>query len=219
MPNIPAERGRFIPALEMLFEDNSQKTPDQLAEVAYALSPGGAHVGGELTNLLLETAWFHAPDPLLLGALIYSNWTGGKVGFQFQQDPCTTDPDEYAEKAEKISDALSDAGPPTRFLMGDDLAFYNALPNVITIYRGFAGVSEDIGALGLCWTTNKQAARWFAWRASEYKKSDPLLLMARVGKRSVLMAHSMEDEVVAWPRSFRRVSFGNDPIQWKPEKT
>jgi hypothetical protein len=146
--------------------------------------------------------------------MIYTNWTGGKVGFQFLPDPATVDPDEYEDNAVLILDALADAGPPSRFMVGEDLDFYNALPNVITIYRGFAGVSDELGASGLCWTTNKECARWFAWRAGDYKKSPPRLIMAKVSKRDVLMSHDFEDEIVARPRSFKAVKFGSGPIQW-----
>ena len=48
----------------------------------------------------------------------------------------------------------------------EELALYNAFPEVATIYRG---CGKPTGKKGLSWTTNKQKAEWFADRFKEKK--------------------------------------------------
>jgi hypothetical protein len=106
---------------------NSDKSPEELQEIAAALSPGGTHDGGHLVKNVLENVW--AADPLLLAATLYYNWPGGKVGFQFLPDPAMTDADEYRMEVESLVDLISGAldGDPRRILIGDDRAFFDSL--------------------------------------------------------------------------------------------
>jgi hypothetical protein len=62
---------------------------EELQEIAEKLSPGGVHTGGQLVDLVRENMW--DADPLLVAAVIYYNWHGGKAGFQFLPDPEQTD--------------------------------------------------------------------------------------------------------------------------------
>jgi hypothetical protein len=41
-------------------------------------------------------------DPLLVAATIWSNWHGGKVGFQFLPDPAQTDPWAYQDEVDEL---------------------------------------------------------------------------------------------------------------------
>ncbi len=119
-------------ALLYLASDNSGRSPTELHEIASALSPGGAHTGGLLVQIILETVW--DADPLLITATIYQNWHGGKQGFQFLPDPTDTDKDEYFDEACSLLHLIYEGtgGEPLRILVGEDRAFFESLPDHFT---------------------------------------------------------------------------------------
>ena len=206
--------------LPYLLCDNSGRSADELQRIAGELSPGGTHSGGWLIDrirrglIALPRKDWHV-DQWLLAATIYGNWRGGKAGFQFLPDPATVDLWEYEEEVGDLMDALH-IGDPSRILTGSDLAFYDSLPDRFTIYRGCSGISWEQAAAGLCWTTNREIAEWFAVRYARDDKS-PVLVSARVRKGAVRLAMASEFEVVvrvrgAKDRKCRRRSISN----WRP---
>jgi hypothetical protein len=182
--------------------NNSFLSADELADIARSVSPGGAHTGGFMIRILQRNLW-HV-DPLLVTATIYANWHGGKVGFQFLDSPRDADPDAYEEEATSLIDYLGGATDwnPRRVLTGDDLSFYDALPDAFTVYRGCAGVSPDMVALGVCWTTNRAVADWFAGRSN----GERVVMTARAKKHEVVLVNASEAEVVLQPRKPRQIA-------------
>lgn len=83
-----------------------------------------------------------------------------------------------------------------RSMMDDrDRAAYDALPDVITVYRG---ASRGQNESGLSWTLDRFRAEWFATRLGA---SDPVLIRGSVTKEYVI-AHFLgrgEDEIVVLP--------------------
>lgn len=209
------ERRRVgLEALPALCRDNAGMSPEALARLAAALSPGGVHDAGYFTSALID---LNIPCcPYALAALIYENWTGGKIGFQFMPNPREADEADYYERAETIFGLLIDGGPPTRFLVGDDRDFYEGLPQTLTIYRGVSGVPFDIARSGLCWTTDRKMADWFAHRCATVE-APPMVVTARVGKNKIVMAHAKECEVVTLPfraRAIRARATKGRPDGW-----
>lgn len=199
-----AERTR--PFLLELLRDQSSKSAEELENLAANLSPGGAHTGGLLTRLIRANLWMS--DPLLLAALVRYNWHGGKIGFQFLPDPAMSDADEYEQEAMDLMGLFDEAldGDPHRLLTGEDRAFFDSLPQTFTIYRGCAGIAPEQGATGVCWTTRRDVAEWFAARSAGFSRSEPILLTARVRKVDVRLAKASEFEVVTMPGRARRIA-------------
>lgn len=150
-------------------------------------------------RLILANVW--AADPLLLAATIRYNWHGGKAGFQFLPDPAKTDFDAYVEEAWSLLELFDQAldGDPRRILTGDDRAFFDSLPDWFTVYRGCAGVSIEHAAAGVCWTTQRDVAEWFAARSASFVNAEPILITARIRKANVRFAKASEFEVVTMP--------------------
>ncbi|RWJ96992.1 hypothetical protein [Mesorhizobium sp.] len=188
------------PYLSLFLADHSSKSAEELEELASHLSPGSAHTGGLLAHAIFQWARWEV-DPLLLAATLRYCWHGGKMGFQFLPDPAKTDPDEYDEQAQELVQFLFEAtdGNPARILTGEDLVFYNSLPSRLTVYRGCSGISSEQAGLGVCWTTDRGVAEWFAHRGV----GEPLLITGRVQKARIVLAKASEKEVVCTPSRTR----------------
>lgn len=81
-----------------------------------------------------------------------------------------------------------------------EIAALKALPNEITVYRGFAHKDAD---QGISWTTDRNRALWFAKRFEAGEGRTPMLATGRVNKIDVL-AHFLgrnETEIVVMPES------------------
>jgi hypothetical protein len=141
--------------LSYVMRDNSDLDADKLAEIAEALSPGGAHNGADLFWNLLDAKV--VIDPLIRAALIYYNWHGGKAGFQFLPDPAATAFSTYRKHAETLAWMLGDGHgvDPARILVEEDRDFFERLPDRFTAYRGVAGVTARKAGLGACWTVSR----------------------------------------------------------------
>jgi hypothetical protein len=61
---------------------------------------------------------------------------------------------------------------PHEFMEPEDKVFFDALPETVTIYRGTQRPGRHIG---ICWTTDRQTAEWFARRFA-YGEKKPVLL-------------------------------------------
>ena len=71
----------------------------------------------------------------------------------------------------------------------EELAFYKALPPLVTVYRG---IKERKYLKGLSWSLDKETATWFARRFG----SGGFVCEAVVPKESVLCYKNYEDEVI-----------------------
>lgn len=216
--------GRAETYIDAFLQDNSQRTAEELEEMADALSPGGAHDGGELVRLVQAYTWL--ADPLLVAATIRYNWHGGKVGFQFLPDPATTDPETYDEEAWSLMTLFDEAtdGDPRRILTGADRGFFDSLPDRFTVYRGCASVPLENAKLGVCWTVRREVAEWFARRSALFNGGDPVLIASRIRKADVRIVKASEWEVVTVPRwahalkcRLRKRSKWQPAMTWSPE--
>lgn len=205
----------------LFFNDNIDKTPEELAAMARAINFGGAHDAGLTVRYVRE--YVFAPCPRLVAACLYEAWQGGKGGFQFLPDPAETDPEEYDDLVSGLIETLEDGAPDPRQVLlngySNDLDFYNSLPGSFTVYRGTGGIPAERAAAGVCWTTSRAMADWFAGRLS----GAPVVISARVRKSEVRLAFSGEHEIVVAPRKFRVLKFRGQPAKrpsgWGPERT
>ena len=198
--------------LEYFLRDNSSLTAVELEDIARKLSPG-THNSGQLADLIYRSV--PQADALLLAAVMRWNWHNGKVGFQFLPDPAMEDIDEYWDQAELLIDLLQTAtdGDPLRILTGEDRAFYESLPDTLTVYRGCSGISSDVAKAGLCWTTKRDIADWFARRC----RSEPVVVMASISKRQIAFVKASEHEIVVQPTIAREIKYRKHKEGWRPE--
>ena len=206
------------PYLRYFIQDNSKKSPEGLAEVAACLSPGGVHNSGLLASIIRANCWY--ADRVLLAAILYYNWFGGKVGFQFLPDPAKTELEEYEWEVDGLILDL-DLRDPRRILVGEDRDFYDSLPDTFTVYRGCAGVSLEHARAGICWSTKRDIAEWFADRSAD-RNARPVLISARVRKANVRLTNAAECEVVAIPtarfRALKCRPVTERPVGWTQAK-
>ena len=186
------------PRLPLLLEDNSNRTAEELAEIAADLSPGGAHDGAFFIRMVRARIW--NADPLLVAAAVWYNWHGGKAGFQFLPDPASVDLAAYQDEAIELIGFFDEAlcGDLTRILTKDDRAFFEQLPESFTVYRGCSGISKEQAESGVCWTTDSNEAERFARRWAN-DEAHPILLSAHITKSDVRLAKASECEVVVLP--------------------
>jgi hypothetical protein len=85
----------------------------------------------------------------------------------------------------------------------DELEELAAMPEILTVYRGFELKSAQ---RGLSWTTNRDKAVWFAKRLREPRQKS-LVAQATVQKKDVLAYFNgrNENEVVVLPRSLQNL--------------
>ena len=108
--------------------------------------------------------------------------------------------DEYLEAANTLEEIIY-AGvgeDPRQILTGADLLFYNSLPDTFTIYRGACGIPVDVAVEGLCWTTRRDVADWFAGRLAT-SEAPAIVVSTRIRKCEVWFAAAREWEVVVRP--------------------
>jgi hypothetical protein len=210
IPYLLAEQAaKARPYMAYFLENNSDKTAEELEELASHLSPcGTVHQAGLLVRIVRANLW--DADPLLVAATIWYNWYGGKVGFQFLPDPAETDPDEYQGEVDDLIELFRQAhnGDPLKILTGEDADFYRSLPDRVTVYRGAAGISPELAGMGVCWTTQREIAEWFAQR-SIWDGAEPVPVTARVRKESIVAAKASEYEVVCMPGRPCRLKCGH----------
>ena len=103
-------------------------------------------------------------------------------------------------------------GDPRRILTGEDLAFFDSLPDRFTIYRGARGITPEKIAAGVCWTTKREVAEWFALRGDE-----PVVMTARCRKAYVRLAKASEFEIVTVPERARVIACRPRQRGWRPE--
>lgn len=93
-----------------------------------------------------------------------------------------TDTENFHQNADSWREALTSHRPGSNSMMDeDDLAFFESLPEEVTIYRG----QSKKYAPGWSWTTVKATAVWFAKR---FQKEDSFVYTGRVKKTSILAA-------------------------------
>ena len=135
-------------------------------------------------------------------------WQSGRVGFNLLPDPADVSLDEYNDEVGRLLSDLEDGGDldPEQLLTNTpcrDLDFWNSLPRKFTVYRGSYGVSAEKCAAGVCWTTKREIAEWFALRA--LREGDPVLVSARIHKTQVSTVFANEYEIAVQPHRFKQL--------------
>ncbi|MBP1180910.1 hypothetical protein [Methylobacterium sp. PvR107] len=192
---------QFIDPLNFLVQDNSDKSADELQRIASTLTPGSLHNNDFLYRIAMSV--IDSPCSKLRAAIIARTWGGGKFGFQHMPDPKTTNEDDYEFEGDMLLYNLGKVRPED-VLVGKDRAFYDALPERFTVYRGGYGVPPNMIGLGVCWTTSRDVAEWFA-RRGVGRDDAPIILSARVRKSDVLLAFATEHEVALRPARWRQL--------------
>jgi hypothetical protein len=93
---------------------------------------------------------------------------------------------KYASRLRRI---LKTAGPLPAMMTPEENAFYDALPDRVTIYRG----CQEANLMGLCWTLDRALANSFT-QLSRFRVEKPLLATATVPKKKVLAVKLGRDE-------------------------
>ena len=194
-------------------------------EIAWQLgAPGSVHTAGWLVAFVLDFLPMDWLDDKMLAAAVRAHWQGGKIGFAFLPDPdgVNTDEDEYADKVEQLKALLRgklglDHWGPRDLIAShefeQDLDFYDSLPDRLLVYRGVPGVDPGLVALGLCWTTEREIAEWFATRGPE----PHTLLRANIRKVDIATVFDSECEVVVNPFKWRAIKCRRRLKGWPPE--
>lgn len=109
------------------------------------------------------------------------------------------DSENVEELAAQWLPLLASNRPERAALMtAEELASFDALPNILTVWRGAA--DEDELAVGYSWSLSRKVANWFAWRTAE-KGHRPLLAEGAV-RRSDALAYLEtrgEEEILVMP--------------------
>ncbi len=148
-------------------------------------------------------------DPSRLASVLRLIWQSDNVGFNLLSGPAGKSLDNYVFEADYLLNDLTDSGGfgPERLLTntvdGRDLDFWHSLPRKFTVYRGAYGVTAEQCAAGVCWTTKREIAEWFALRA--FSDGDPVLVSARIFKSQVSTIFAKEYEIAVRPDCFKEL--------------
>lgn len=104
--------------------------------------------------------------------------------------------DNFHHLTEEFSDAFLMANANVRStLLEEDKEWFDALPDVLTIYRGCAEGRE----LGLSWSADKSVAEAFARGHRMIKVPDPRLCIATINKYDAFFAfNGREEQEIVW---------------------
>lgn len=196
----------FIEAMQPLLEDHSKTSADDLARLAEALVPGTTDDWGMLIRLV--RGHLAGASPELLAAALLLAWQCGKGGHTFLPEPSSVPRDMYdCATDELLSWFDCTQGNPRRLLTNvdaRDLDFFDSLPDYVTVYRGCFGITPKLAAAGVCWTTSRETAQWFAQRGRNV--GAPVVVSARIRKHSIFAAFAAEHEVVCRPAAYNPIA-------------
>lgn len=132
--------------------------------------------------ILWEEEWEPFQNPQFLAEALVSEWTS------FDWIPH----EEFQPMFEWLLHA--DVSFPT-YLPADCRQFFDALPQVVTAYRG----QDAADRTGLSWTTDRRAAEFFA-RGSRHYNANPVVLTATLSKNDIAFVSTQRDEseLVLW---------------------
>lgn len=143
-------------------------------------------------NALDEVIWGHdVTDPKIVWPLVAETWT---------------DSENIHENLDQWRE-MWDLDLPHRYELtmdDEDRAAFDALPEVIDVYRG---VGHPDAVEGLSWTTDREKAVWFSRRFEGLADRTPILVSGKVEKNDVL-AHLLgrgESEIVVLPENVMNV--------------
>lgn len=196
--------------LQLLFQDHSQISADELAHLGQRLVVGNADDFGFMIRLARENLL--RASELLLAAALLPAWKGGNWRHTFLPDPITTRPRIYECSKKKLLSWLNcTRGDRRRILSnvyGRDRDFYDSLPDRFMVFRGCCGITAETAASGLCWTTSRSTAEWFAisFATSDFRRErQPIVVASEIDKADVYAAFASEHEIVCRPATFEHL--------------
>lgn len=189
--------------IQRLFETTDGFTPNQLIEHVYeGMIPRRISYGKWLDPIfLIEDICGSKIHPHRLAMVFYNSWQNARVGFPLTGDPAKQDFPTYMRMVDRLVGNMTFSGYPNPTAIiadtehDNDLSFFNSLSETLTVYRGSCNVPEETAAYGICWTTRKDIAEWFAIRTSR-PGQEPFLLSSEVSKDDIILAMANEHEVV-----------------------
>jgi hypothetical protein len=95
-------------------------------------------------------------------------------------------------------------GPVRLMMTAEENAAYDALPEVVTIYRGCDAGSASLP--GICWSLNKDVANRFPF-LTRFRAKNPAILTASVQKHWILAVKlgRSEEEIITFPAEVKMV--------------
>jgi hypothetical protein len=117
--------------------------------------------------------------------------------------------DGVAEYAYDVERRLLDAKsyvPASTFYNAEALAFFDALPAMVTVYRGCSREHVD----GICWTRSRKTAEFFA-SGHRFPVVDPIVATGRVRKERIyaVLTDRKESEVLCRPKVIKVEPFSS----------
>jgi hypothetical protein len=105
---------------------------------------------------------------------------------------------------EELREALPHRGPVRLMMTDDENAAYDALPQVVTIYRGCD--AKHASSPGICWTLNKDVANRFPF-LGRFRAEKPRLLTASVPKHWILAVKLSrgEEEIITFAAEVKSI--------------
>lgn len=103
--------------------------------------------------------------------------------------------------AERLREILPHVGPIRTMMTAEENAAYDALPIIVTVYRGCDAGSRP----GLCWSLKREVANRFPFLAL-YETKKPKLITAYVRKSRILaLKLDGEEEIIAFEVQVEKV--------------
>lgn len=206
-----SDRPEFLHGVRQLFRSSEGVSLDELYDDTRLFVFGAARSFHKSADPLLrmedEGLWPWIGQRRLAAAL-REIWQCGKVGFTLLPDATRTPLEIHEQMATDLLQDLTLGGDldPESLLRNTederDLDFYRALPDWFDIYRGSWGASVEQCAAGVCWTTSREIAAWYARRFSSRER---VLLRARIHKSDVATVFASEHEIAVRPDDFERL--------------
>jgi hypothetical protein len=124
--------------------------------------------------------------------LTYEDWLT-LVGDQWHR--CDRDISRYKSQ---LQEALPPLGPVMLMMTAEENAAYDALPGIVTIYRGCE--AETASLPGICWSLEKDVANSYPFLTRFLAKKKPTVLTASVPKHWVLAVKldRQEQEIITF---------------------
>ncbi|MCU1252243.1 MAG: hypothetical protein JWQ49_5272 [Edaphobacter sp.] len=104
----------------------------------------------------------------------------------------------------ELQKALPHRGPVRHMMTGDENAAYDALPEVVTIYRGCDAASASLP--GICWSLNKDVANLYPF-LGRFRAKKPTVLTACVPKHWILAVklERQEEEIITFAADVKMI--------------
>lgn len=189
-----------------LFLGNYDLTPaDELTRVAERVLIGHPDDYGQLIREVRDELPGANKDLIVAGLRL--GWHREEPGHPVLPDPAFLAADNYGRAVEDTLSIFACVRDNPRRVLANlparDLDFFDSLPERFTVYRGCRGVSPAMASMGICWTTRRATAEWFARHVEQ--SGLPILVSSEISKAEVITVFASQREVVCRPASFEQL--------------